>query len=381
MCQNDRCSDSRVYQNGDIDQPIQVCSGHGLCSDHGCVCTPGFSGRNCSLVADCTGGSGDVDCSGHGTCAGGPGICNGKENCPDPCTCHKSHEIIYTGVHCQTAICPGPINELGVINECSGKGHCGQALDTGKPKCTCVSSAVGGSYRDFDCMTPPSYFVADVTPFVGPVEGGTHIRIKGPGLDRIISRNHLIQDWRNAKNHLSLFCQFEMSDEDDNSWTLPLTPALWHATVVQAYVPFVEEAAQHHLEIHPGDEVVVYGCNPCNSKDARLVAETADGVLGFIPADLYYYDSEFDWDTVVCDSPPSYVTGYAKVTLTGQTVPTPPAAAIMGKDINVDTLQPFEYYKYEIIQRLKPTKSPLRPVGTPRGPPDIDLILPPEDRR
>ena len=35
----------------------------------------------------------------------------------------------------------------------------------------------------------------------------------------------------------------------------------------------------------------------------------------------------------------------------------------MGSQIAVDTAVPFEYYDFEIIQRLSPIKSPLRPVG------------------
>jgi len=265
---------------------------------------------------------------------------------------------------------------LGSINECSGKGHCGEAVGTGAPKCSCVTAAGAGSYRDSDCMTPPEYFVTTVSPFVGPVQGATRLTIGGPGLDRIISRNHLINDWQNAKKYPALMCQFDMSSEDGNAWTLPLTPALWRATLTKKYEPSAEDAAQHHLKLPAGETVTIHGCNPCdaqgNDKNARLVVETAQGVMGFMLADLYYFDSEHDWDKITCNSPPSNVTGFAKLTLTGQTIPTPPSLAIKGVDIDLSNAQSFEYYEYETIQRVKPTKLPLRPYGGNRGPADID---------
>ena len=376
LCERDRCEDSRVYKDGDYDQPVSVCSGHGLCSDFGCVCEAGFSGRNCSLTANCNhGDSAAEQCSGHGTCSGGPGICGGVDNCPDQCTCDESHEIVYSGDRCAVPICPGPMMN-GVINECSGKGHCGANLDTGLPKCTCVTANGAGSYKDFDCMTPPAYFVEDITPLVGPVEGNTHIVLKGAGLDRIISRNHFIEDWQNAKKYPSLMCRFDMADEDGNSWTLPLTPVVWRATVVKRFLPTAEEAADNHLTLHAGDSVTVYGCNPCDktgsNAGARLIGEGADGVIGFLPADLYYYDSERDWDRVTCNSPPSNATGLATFTLEGTTLPTPPSLPIAGSDVDMASAPAYEYYNYEILQRLAPIRSPLRPVGGKRGPADIN---------
>ena len=56
-----------------------------------------------------------------------------------------------------------------------------------------------------------------------------------------------------------------------------------------------------------------------------MEGEGADGVIGFLPADLYYYDSERDWDRVTCNSPPSNATGLATFTLEGTTLPTPPS--------------------------------------------------------
>lgn len=279
-----------------------------------------------------------------------------------------THQFVYSGDQCAQAICPGPLLN-GEINECSGKGHCGTSLETGMPSCTCVTAAGAGSYTDFDCMTPPKYFVQSVSPFVGPTEGGTHITLSGPGLDRIISRNHFIPDWMNAKKRPSLMCQFAMSS-DESAWTLPLTPVVWKATVVKAFTPTSDQASQHHLELHVGDRLTVYGCNPCDASGvdpaARLIAEAADGVMGFAPANLYYYDSENEWDKFTCDSPPSNATGLATMSLVGST------ATIEGSSIDVSNMQPFEYYDYEIIDRLKPTKSPLRPVGGMRGPSDIN---------
>ena len=373
LCQYDKCQDSRKYKDGDMFQPIEVCSGHGRCSEHGCVCNLGYSGRNCSLPADCTGGTGAQQCSGHGSCSGGPGICEGKDGCPDQCTCDLTHQLVYTGDQCAQAICPGPFLN-GEINECSGKGHCGASLETGVPTCTCVTAAGAGSYRDFDCMTPPKYFVQSVTPFVGPTEGGTHITLSGPGLDRIISRNHYIADWMDAKKHPSLMCQFDMSSDED-AWTLPLTPVVWKATVVKDFMPTSAQATEYHLELHIGDRLTVYGCNPCDTSgtdpNARLIAETTDGVLGFAPANLYYYDSENEWDKLTCDSPPSNATGLATMSITGRTAIVE-GKLIEGSSIDVANMQPFEYYNYEIIDRLKPTKSPLRPVGGMRGPSDIN---------
>jgi len=376
LCQYDRCQDSRVYKNGDIYQPVEVCSGHGTCSDYGCVCSPGYSGRNCSLPADCTGGTGATQCSGHGVCSGGPGICSGQDNCPDQCTCDRRHDVVYSGAQCAQAICPGP--ELdGEINECSGKGHCGSSMETGLPSCTCVTAAEAGSYKDSDCMTPPKYFVASVAPFVGPTEGGTHITLSGPGLDRIISRRHYLRDWAKAKQHPSLMCQFDMSSEEGGSWTLPRTPILWKATVVKDHVPTADQAADHDLALHVGDKLTVYGCSPCDTTGtdakARLVAEKADGTLGLAPANLYYYDSENEWDKLTCDSPPSNATGLATMTIVGRTTPQDATISpVEGSSIDVTNMQPFEYYNYEIIDRLKPTKSPLRPVGGMRGPSDIN---------
>jgi len=379
LCEKDRCDDSRVYKDGDINKPISVCSGHGICSNFGCVCDPGFSGRNCSLPANCNHGVSDAkQCSGHGTCSGGPGICAGMDNCPDRCTCDYTHEIGYLGQQCAEAGCPGPML-FGKINQCSGKGHCGQDLDTGGPKCTCVTAAGAGSYKDFDCMTPPEYFVDDITPLVGPVEGDTHIVIRGPGLDRIITRNHLIEDWRNAKEHPSLLCRFDITDEESGqSWTLPRTPIVWRATVTKRYIPTAEQAAEHHLTLAVGDSVTIYGCNPCDKTGtnaaARLVASKANGVIGFTPADLYYYDSENDWDQITCDSPSSNATGRATLTIDGNTEPTRPFLPIRGVDIDFSGAQApkFEYYNYEILQRVAPIRSPLRPVGGLRGPADIN---------
>lgn len=246
--------------------------------------------------------------------------------------------MIWTGVYCEKAICPGPmITTLqGTnINECSGKGACGVSADAQSALCACVNSETGGSYQDLDCATPPSYFVTEVGPVVGPTDGGTNIVIRGPGLDRIFSRNHYIKDWQNARklafdseNLKSLFCEFNMTSDDGSKvWTLPLTPALWHANVMKRYVP--TNAAANHLNLDVGDKVIVYGCNPCDrvgtSKNARLVVEMVqkaneyhkpitfthpmNGEIGFVPADLYYFDSETDWGQIQCVSPPSDTAG------------------------------------------------------------------------
>ena len=197
----------------------------------------------------------------------------------------------------------------------------------------------------------------------------------GPGLDRIISRNHFIADWQNAKLFPSLMCQFTMTPDegssDGSAWTLPQTPVVWHATVVKSFMPSSIEEESGMVTLHVGEELTVYGCNPCDTTgidpSARLVIETAEGVMGLAPANLYYYDSENDWGKVSCDSPPSNATGKATFSLTGATRLSPEAQAsgdvVMGSQIAVDTAVPFEYYDFEIIQRLSPIKSPLRPVG------------------
>jgi hypothetical protein len=154
-----------------------------------------------------------------------------------------------------------------------------------------VTAAGAGSYKDFDCMTPPEYFVDDITPLVGPVEGNTHIVISGPGLDRIITRNHLIEDWENAKEHPSLLCRFDITDEESGqTWTLPRMPVVWRATVTKRYIPTAKQAAENHLTLAVGDSVTIYGCNPCDKTGtnaaARLVTSKANGVIGFTPADL-----------------------------------------------------------------------------------------------
>jgi len=159
LCEQDRCEDSRIYANMDKFQPISVCSGHGKCSDYGCLCDAGFSGHNCSAIADCSGGSGAVECNGHGTCSGGPGLCQGHHDCPDQCTCDQSHDVVYSGAYCASAICPGPVLTLAdgseSINQCAGKGSCGGDSSSSLPRCTCVMQV--------------SYQVSPLCMCVGPI--------------------------------------------------------------------------------------------------------------------------------------------------------------------------------------------------------------------
>jgi len=110
----------------------------------------------------------------------------------------------------------------------------------------------------------------------------------GPGLDRIISRNHFIADWQNAKLFPSLMCQLTMTPDegssDGSAWTLPQTPVVWHATVVKSFMPSSIEEESGMVTLHVGEELTVYGCNPCDTTgidpSARLVIETAEGVMG-----------------------------------------------------------------------------------------------------
>jgi hypothetical protein len=285
--------------------------------------------------------------------------------------------MVWDGVYCGKPLCPGPEITLQdgstSINQCGGKGSCGISQASGNPVCQCVTS-VEGSYKDLDCMTPPEYFISNYVPGVGPVEGHTHITLMGQGFDRIISRNHYISDWRNAEQYPSFFCKFEMSGDDGSRWTLPLTPIVWRATVVKNSV----SASPDHLELRIGDRLIVYGCNPCDktgtNSNARLIAGTMDGTIGLAPANLYYYDSAADWDTLTCSTPPSNVTGKADFSFVGSTIPPPipGSKAITASDIDTSSAVQFEYYTYEIIQRVAPSKSPLRPVGGDRGPPDIN---------
>ena len=181
-CEIDVCEDSRIY---DPSHPkdhrlAEVCSGKGVCTTaRGCVCNSG-AGRNCSLVATCP-----DDCNGHGMCKGQ----NGLQNDPGTCMCDR-HIIVdspfttpkYSGVACEKPLCPG-VRQMGTATAtCSGKGVC-----NGNARCDCFDVTGEGVYTGEDCGVPPQFFVSDIEPKVGPLEGGTLIVITGPGLERLLA--------------------------------------------------------------------------------------------------------------------------------------------------------------------------------------------------
>ena len=128
--------------------PVMTCSGNGVCSPHGeCLCNDCFHGDDCSL-----------ECSGNGECMARICRCEScyiGEYCHSECNHHGSClnetcdcDESWRGEHCTVAGCPG------VDEDCSGNGICNAALH----QCYCEPGWQGLDCGMPDCPGEPNCF-------------------------------------------------------------------------------------------------------------------------------------------------------------------------------------------------------------------------------
>jgi len=228
----------------------------------------------------------------------------------------------------------------------------------------------------------PKFAISSLSPNVGPIFGDTILTLQGLGIDRILSRFNYIDSSQFgglATGKISSFsCVMEFCPGQFSSsgcQNLSATPLVWNTTAAVEYIAQTDG----ELTLRVGDQVTVYGCNPCASTDSsgkynpgRLVARV-NGKIGFAPGDLQMYSGELR-DRVYCSSAPSGSTGYAQLFLVGQSSPTGAYPFLTGDYImmNTETMFMFQYYSYEQLVRIAPDYAPLRFQGGTRGPSDID---------
>eukprot|EP00960_Hanusia_phi_P066386 766389-Hanusia_phi.AAC.6 len=217
------------------------------------------------------------------------------------------------------------------------------------------------SYTDTDCATPSQYSLSSISPRTGPVAGKTPITLRGAALERIIAWNNFIIDWQSASNRVTLYCKFHSYDNPDLEDQT--------SQIVRVGLESDESLTTFVLV---GDEVTVYGCNPCDPRgvDGWLVAGVR-GRIGKAPMELHFYDYYNDGDKLNCFAPPAQHTGVRGITVGGATAG---SVEIRGADIAVEgSTANFEYYAPQSkAPRLNPSFSPLRPIGFDRGPQDIN---------
>ncbi|XP_053092921.1 tenascin isoform X1 [Pangasianodon hypophthalmus] len=127
------------------DECLNDCSDQGRCVDGKCVCFPGFSGPDCSVL-NCP-----RDCSNKGKCVNGKCVCDPGFTGPDcsvktcPKNCSSNGRCVngrcvcnagFTGPDCSTVQCPG---------NCNNKGRCVNG------KCVCDTGFTGPDCSERSC--------------------------------------------------------------------------------------------------------------------------------------------------------------------------------------------------------------------------------------